>query len=70
MERRQELPQRSQHRRLRYWQIKAETEAWERAAEEYREIEREKLVRRLAPVLPYEKSLLVGWFEPLREAIT
>ena len=49
--------------------VKAETEAWARAAEEYREIEREMLDRRLAPALPYVKSLFVGWFEPLRDAI-
>jgi hypothetical protein len=47
-----------------------ETEAWERTAEEYRKIEREKLDRRLALVLLYDKSLFVGWFESLQEAIT
>ncbi|EER88745.2 hypothetical protein BDA96_10G274900 [Sorghum bicolor] len=69
MERQRERARRAQHRRLRQRQVKAETEAWARAAEEYREIEREMLDRRLAPALPYVKSLFVGWFEPLRDAI-
>ncbi|KAL6603080.1 hypothetical protein ACP70R_043441 [Stipagrostis hirtigluma subsp. patula] len=64
-----ERARKAQHRRLRQRQVKAETEAWARAAEEYREIEREMLDRRLAPALPYVKSLFVGWFEPLRDAI-
>ncbi|CAO1948721.1 unnamed protein product [Urochloa humidicola] len=68
-ERQRERARRAQHRRLRQRQVKAETEAWARAAEEYREIEREMLDRRLAPALPYVKSLFVGWFEPLRDAI-
>jgi DNA-directed RNA polymerase len=29
----------------------------------------QQLDRRLAPALPYVKSLFVGWFEPLRDAI-
>ncbi|XP_066375479.1 DNA-directed RNA polymerase 3, chloroplastic-like [Miscanthus floridulus] len=69
LERQRERARRAQHRRLRQRQVKAETEAWARAAEEYREIEREMLDRRLAPALPYVKSLFVGWFEPLRDAI-
>ncbi|KAK3134241.1 hypothetical protein QOZ80_6AG0546730 [Eleusine coracana subsp. coracana] len=69
MERARERARKAQHRRLRQRQVKAETEAWARAAEEYREIEREMLDRRLAPALPYVKSLFVGWFEPLRDAI-
>ncbi|RCV22117.1 hypothetical protein SETIT_4G194800v2 [Setaria italica] len=69
VERQRERARRAQHRRLRQRQVKAETEAWARAAEEYREIEREMLDRRLAPALPYVKSLFVGWFEPLRDAI-
>ncbi|GJM97829.1 hypothetical protein PR202_ga14785 [Eleusine coracana subsp. coracana] len=69
MERAMERARKAQHRRLRQRQVKAETEAWARAAEEYREIEREMLDRRLAPALPYVKSLFVGWFEPLRDAI-
>ncbi|KAL6874119.1 hypothetical protein ACP4OV_014201 [Aristida adscensionis] len=64
-----ERARKARHRRLRQRQVKAETEAWARAAEEYREIEREMLDRRLAPALPYVKSLFVGWFEPLRDAI-
>ncbi|MQM15247.1 hypothetical protein Taro_048188 [Colocasia esculenta] len=54
---------------LRRRQIKMETEAWERAAEEYRELQREMLEKKLAPCLPYVKSLMLGWFEPLRDAI-
>ncbi|GFP94803.1 DNA-directed RNA polymerase 3 chloroplastic [Phtheirospermum japonicum] len=54
---------------LRRRQIKAETEAWEDMVEEYRELEREMCERKLAPNLPYVKKLILGWFEPLREAI-
>ncbi|XP_038987042.1 DNA-directed RNA polymerase 3, chloroplastic isoform X3 [Phoenix dactylifera] len=54
---------------LRRRQIKAETEAWERAAAEYKELERVMLEKKLAPSLPYVKSLFLGWFEPLRDAI-
>ncbi|KAB1211984.1 DNA-directed RNA polymerase 3, chloroplastic [Morella rubra] len=54
---------------LRRRQIKAETEAWERMVEEYRELEREMCEKKLAPNLPYVKALFLGWFEPLREAI-
>lgn len=54
---------------MRRSQIKAEAEAWARAAEEYKELEREMLEKKLAPSLPYVKSLFLGWFEPLRDAI-
>ncbi|XP_073034567.1 DNA-directed RNA polymerase 3, chloroplastic-like [Primulina eburnea] len=54
---------------LRRRQIKAETEAWENKVEEYRELEREMCEKKLAPNLPYVKKLILGWFEPLREAI-
>ncbi|XP_057428848.1 DNA-directed RNA polymerase 3B, chloroplastic isoform X2 [Lotus japonicus] len=54
---------------LRRRQIEAETEAWERMVEEYRELEREMREKRLAPNLPRVKSLLLGWFEPLKEAV-
>lgn len=54
---------------LRRRQIKAETEAWERMVEEYRELEREMCEKKLAPNLPYVKALFLGWFEPLRDAI-
>ncbi|XP_010273707.1 PREDICTED: DNA-directed RNA polymerase 3, chloroplastic isoform X2 [Nelumbo nucifera] len=54
---------------LRRRQIKVETEAWEKTAAEYRELEREMCEKKLAPNLPYVKSLFLGWFEPLREAI-
>uniref|UniRef100_A0A0E0E4I9 DNA-directed RNA polymerase n=1 Tax=Oryza meridionalis TaxID=40149 RepID=A0A0E0E4I9_9ORYZ len=68
-ERERERARKAEHRRLRQRQVKAETEAWARAADEYRELEREMLDRRLAPALPYVKSLFLGWFEPLRDAI-
>ncbi|XP_028056084.1 DNA-directed RNA polymerase 3, chloroplastic-like [Camellia sinensis] len=54
---------------LRRRQIRAETEAWEKMVEEYRELEREMCEKKLAPNLPYVKKLFFGWFEPLREAI-
>lgn len=60
---------RKKYNALRRRQIKAETEAWERAAEEYKELERVMLEKKLAPNLPYVKSLFLGWFEPLRSAI-
>ncbi|CAK9168888.1 unnamed protein product [Ilex paraguariensis] len=54
---------------LRRRQVKAETEAWEKMVEEYRELEREMCEKKLAPNLPYVKKLFLGWFEPLRVAI-
>lgn len=54
---------------LRRRQIGAETEAWEKTVEEYRELEREMCEKNLAPNLPYFKKLFLGWFEPLRNAI-
>ncbi|PIN02099.1 Mitochondrial/chloroplast DNA-directed RNA polymerase RPO41 [Handroanthus impetiginosus] len=54
---------------LRRRQIQAETDAWERMVEEYRELEREMCEKKLAPNLPYVKKLILGWFEPLRAAI-
>ncbi|XP_022946197.1 DNA-directed RNA polymerase 3, chloroplastic-like [Cucurbita moschata] len=54
---------------LRRRQIKAETEAWEKMAEEYKELEREMCEKKLAPNLPYVKTLFLGWFEPLKQAI-
>ncbi|XP_010904633.1 DNA-directed RNA polymerase 3B, chloroplastic isoform X1 [Elaeis guineensis] len=61
--------ERKTYNALRRRQIKAETEAWERAAAEYKELERVMLEKKLAPCLPYVKSLFLGWFEPLRDAI-
>ncbi|KAI9092058.1 hypothetical protein K1719_027993 [Acacia pycnantha] len=57
------------YKTLRRRQVKMETEAWERAAEEYQELLSEMCERKLAPNLPYMKSLFLGWFEPLRDAI-
>lgn len=61
--------ERKKYNALRRRQVKAETEAWERAAAEYKELERVMLEKKLAPSLPYVKSLFLGWFEPLRDAI-
>ncbi|KAG0467557.1 hypothetical protein HPP92_019137 [Vanilla planifolia] len=55
--------------KLRSRQIKLETEAWEQAAKEYRELLEEMCKKKLAPNLPYVKSLFLGWFEPLRDKI-
>lgn len=54
---------------LRRRQIQIETEAWEQAAEEYRELLADMCQQKLAPNLPYVKSLFLGWFEPLRDQI-
>lgn len=54
---------------LKRRQIKIETEAWEKAAKEYRELLMDMCEQKLAPNLPYMKSLFLGWFEPLCNAI-
>lgn len=54
---------------LKRRQIKMETEAWEEAAKEYQELLVDMCEQKLAPNLPYVKSLFLGWFEPLRDAI-
>ncbi|XP_043692088.1 DNA-directed RNA polymerase 2, chloroplastic/mitochondrial-like isoform X2 [Telopea speciosissima] len=54
---------------LRRRQVKIETEAWEQAAKEYKELLVDMCEQKLAPNLPYIKSLFLGWFEPLRDAI-
>ncbi|CAD5189963.1 unnamed protein product [Musa acuminata subsp. malaccensis] len=54
---------------LRQRQIKIETDAWEQAAKEYKELLTNMCERKLAPNLPYVKSLFLGWFEPLRDRI-
>ncbi|XP_031388098.1 DNA-directed RNA polymerase 1B, mitochondrial isoform X2 [Punica granatum] len=54
---------------LRKRQVKMETEAWEEAAKEYQELLMDMCEQKLAPNLPYMKSLFLGWFEPLRDAI-
>ncbi|XP_077214718.1 DNA-directed RNA polymerase 3, chloroplastic-like [Tasmannia lanceolata] len=61
--------EKKKYNELRRRQVKAETEVWEKAAEEYRELEREMCEKKLAPNLPYVKLLFLGWFEPLRDAI-
>ncbi|CAM8921815.1 unnamed protein product [Rhodiola kirilowii] len=50
-------------------QVKVETEAWKQATEEYQELLTDMCEKKLAPNLPYIKMLLLGWFEPLRDAI-
>ena len=54
---------------LRRRQIKMETKAWEEAAKEYQELLEDMCQQKLAPNLPYMKSLFLGWFEPLRDAV-
>jgi DNA-directed RNA polymerase, mitochondrial len=54
---------------LRKRQMKIETEAWEQAAREYKELLDDMCQQKLAPNLPYVKSLLLGWFEPFRDKI-
>ncbi|KAL5739458.1 hypothetical protein ACOSQ2_028638 [Xanthoceras sorbifolium] len=54
---------------LRRRQVKIETEAWEQAAKEYKELLRDMCEQKLAPNLPYMKSLFLGWFEPMRDAV-
>uniref|UniRef100_A0A1J3DZF0 DNA-directed RNA polymerase n=1 Tax=Noccaea caerulescens TaxID=107243 RepID=A0A1J3DZF0_NOCCA len=59
----------SKYRNLWRRQVKIETEEWERAAAEYGELLMDMCEQKLAPNLPYVKSLFLGWFEPLRDAI-
>ncbi|KAK1629779.1 hypothetical protein QYE76_004094 [Lolium multiflorum] len=59
----------SRYSALRRRQIRIETEAWEQAAREYRELLADMCQHKLAPNLPYVKSLFLGWFEPLRDRI-
>nr|VDD63896.1 unnamed protein product [Brassica oleracea] len=54
---------------LKQRQVKLETEEWEKAAKECQEIIEDMCEQKLAPNLPYVKSLFLGWFEPLRDAI-
>ncbi|KAK9750321.1 hypothetical protein RND81_02G187500 [Saponaria officinalis] len=54
---------------LRKRQVKVETEAWIEAAREYQELLADMCEQKLAPNLPYIKSLFLGWFEPLKDAI-
>ncbi|XP_057961393.1 DNA-directed RNA polymerase 1B, mitochondrial-like isoform X2 [Malania oleifera] len=57
------------YKMLRRKQMKMETEAWGEAAKEYQELLTDMCEQKLAPNLPYVKSLFLGWFEPLRDAI-
>ncbi|XP_038890081.1 DNA-directed RNA polymerase 2, chloroplastic/mitochondrial-like isoform X2 [Benincasa hispida] len=55
---------------LRRRQVAIETEAWEQAVKEYKELLMDMCEQKLAPTLPYMKSLFLGWFEPLCDAIS
>ncbi|XP_004491958.1 DNA-directed RNA polymerase 2, chloroplastic/mitochondrial isoform X2 [Cicer arietinum] len=57
------------YKELRKRQVKTETEVWEEAAKEYKELLMDMCEQKLAPNLPYMKSLFLGWFEPLKDAI-
>ncbi|PNY08812.1 DNA-directed RNA polymerase 1B mitochondrial-like [Trifolium pratense] len=57
------------YKMLRKRQIQIETEAWEEAAKEYQELLEDMREQKLSPNLPYMKSLFLGWFEPLKNAI-
>ncbi|XP_061948525.1 DNA-directed RNA polymerase 2B, chloroplastic/mitochondrial-like isoform X1 [Populus nigra] len=57
------------HRVLRRRQVKIEAEAWELATKEYKELLKDMCEHKLAPNLPYMKSLFLGWFEPFTNAI-
>ncbi|KAK5784403.1 DNA-directed RNA polymerase 2B, chloroplastic/mitochondrial-like isoform X1 [Gossypium arboreum] len=59
----------NKYRMLKSRQVKIETEAWEQAANEYRELLKDMCEQKLAPNLPYMKSLFLGWFEPFRDVI-
>ncbi|WCJ35758.1 DNA-directed RNA polymerase 1 mitochondrial [Euphorbia peplus] len=54
---------------LKKRQVKIETQAWEEAAQEYQELLTDMCEKKLAPNLPYVKSLFLGWFDPFRDAI-
>lgn len=56
-------------RALRARQLKIESEAWDRAAKEYKETLIELCKNKLAPNLSFMKSMFLSWFEPLRNAI-
>ncbi|KAG0611165.1 hypothetical protein M758_7G120400 [Ceratodon purpureus] len=57
------------YRELYKRQVKIETEAWQRAATEYKDLMTEMCRKSLAPNLPFAQSLLLSWFEPLRDGI-
>eukprot|EP00258_Populus_trichocarpa_P024947 XP_024440966.1 DNA-directed RNA polymerase 2, chloroplastic/mitochondrial [Populus trichocarpa] len=57
------------YRVLRRRQVKIEAEAWEQATKEYKELLKDMCEHKLAPNLPYMKSLFLGWFEPFTDAI-
>lgn len=64
--RRESRKERKKQDELYMRQYKIETEAWQQAAAEYKELMAEMCRKSLAPSLPFTRSLLLGWFEPLR----
>lgn len=68
-QRRETMMSKRRYQLLKRRQVKIETEAWEQAAKEYRELIKDMCEQKLAPNLPYMKSLFLGWFEPFRNAI-
>lgn len=60
---------RKKYRELYKRQVKIETEAWQQAATEYKDLMTEMCRKSLAPNLPFAQSLLLSWFEPLRDGI-
>lgn len=50
-------------------QMHKETEAWTAAVADYKTMMEEMCKKKIAPNLPVVQSLLVSWFEPLRDAI-
>ncbi|XP_002978135.2 DNA-directed RNA polymerase 1B, mitochondrial isoform X2 [Selaginella moellendorffii] len=60
---------RARARRLFNRQQKLELDAWDAAVREYRKILVEMCRKKLAPNLPFAKSLMVSWFEPVRDEI-
>lgn len=60
----------SRHIRLMRRQMKIESEAWQRATQEYKNTLEEMCKNQLAPNLPFMKSMFLSWFEPLTNAIS
>ena len=61
---------RGNHLKLMRRQMKIESEAWQRAIQEYKDTLEEMCKHQLAPNLPFMKSMFLSWFEPLVNAIT
>jgi DNA-directed RNA polymerase len=50
--------------------MKIESEAWQKAIQEYKDTLEDMCKHQLAPNLPFMKSMFLSWFEPLVHAIT